>query len=234
MLLFCPTVQRRRRLHGHPRLRRVLWFGHLLGPLSTKSTPKQTPEWIRLSLWCVCNDWWATNGFYRTPQLWLDSLIILRTLIFVQHLTLIQLCSYRNTVSVDVLAQFQLSHHRPWWRTAQSGHQHIPGPGLMRPHHCGHLQHVSEAWQTGHGNFFIYLFFWWERKKQKRSVISVIFSSLVCFTWQVHIQNATLAGGVAMGTAAEFMITPYGSLIVGFLCGIISTFGYLYITVSQQ
>lgn len=35
-----------------------------------------------------------------------------------------------------------------------------------------------------------------------------------------------------MGTAAEFMITPYGSLIVGFLCGIVSTFGYLVLTVS--
>ncbi|XP_049456907.1 rh family, C glycoprotein a [Epinephelus fuscoguttatus] len=46
----------------------------------------------------------------------------------------------------------------------------------------------------------------------------------------VHIQNATLAGGVAMGTAAEFMITPYGALIVGFCCGIISTFGYLFVT----
>ncbi|KAG7481732.1 ammonium transporter Rh type C 2 [Solea senegalensis] len=46
----------------------------------------------------------------------------------------------------------------------------------------------------------------------------------------VHIQNATLAGGVAMGTSAEFMITPYGSLIVGFACGIISTFGYLFVT----
>uniref|UniRef100_A0A667Z8J1 Rh family, C glycoprotein, like 1 n=1 Tax=Myripristis murdjan TaxID=586833 RepID=A0A667Z8J1_9TELE len=46
----------------------------------------------------------------------------------------------------------------------------------------------------------------------------------------VHIQNATLAGGVAMGTAAEFMITPYGALIVGFCMGIISTFGYLFVT----
>ncbi|KAF3686382.1 Ammonium transporter Rh type C 2 FRhcg2 Rhesus blood group family type C glycoprotein 2 [Channa argus] len=46
----------------------------------------------------------------------------------------------------------------------------------------------------------------------------------------VHIQNATLAGGVAMGTSAEFMISPYGSLIVGFFCGIISTFGYLLVT----
>ncbi|XP_041848495.1 ammonium transporter Rh type C 2 [Melanotaenia boesemani] len=46
----------------------------------------------------------------------------------------------------------------------------------------------------------------------------------------VHIQNASLAGAVAMGTASEFMITPYGSLIVGFCLGIISTFGYVVVT----
>lgn len=49
--------------------------------------------------------------------------------------------------------------------------------------------------------------------------------------FQVHIQNSTLAGGVAVGTAAEFMLMPYGSLIVGFCCGIISTLGYIYLTV---
>ncbi|XP_029001108.1 rh family, C glycoprotein a [Betta splendens] len=46
----------------------------------------------------------------------------------------------------------------------------------------------------------------------------------------VHVQNATLAGGVAMGAAAEFMISPYGALIVGFFCGIISTLGFAYVT----
>uniref|UniRef100_A0A2K5QJ91 Ammonium transporter Rh type C n=1 Tax=Cebus imitator TaxID=2715852 RepID=A0A2K5QJ91_CEBIM len=46
----------------------------------------------------------------------------------------------------------------------------------------------------------------------------------------VHIQNATLAGGVAVGTAAEMMLMPYGSLIVGFLCGIFSTLGFVYLT----
>ncbi|MEQ2158825.1 hypothetical protein GOODEAATRI_016213, partial [Goodea atripinnis] len=46
--------------------------------------------------------------------------------------------------------------------------------------------------------------------------------------------NASLAGAVAMGTAAEFMITPYGSLIVGFFMGIISTFGYVFVTVSPR
>ncbi|XP_073160246.1 ammonium transporter Rh type C isoform X2 [Lepidochelys kempii] len=45
----------------------------------------------------------------------------------------------------------------------------------------------------------------------------------------VHIQNATLAGGVAVGTSAEMMLTPYGSLIVGFLCGIVSTAGFVYL-----
>jgi len=35
-----------------------------------------------------------------------------------------------------------------------------------------------------------------------------------------------------MGTASEFMITPYGSLIVGFCSGIVSTLGYLFLTVS--
>lgn len=48
----------------------------------------------------------------------------------------------------------------------------------------------------------------------------------------MHIQNATLAGGVAVGTSAEMMLTPYGSLIVGFLSGIVSTVGYVYLTVS--
>uniref|UniRef100_A0A4W4G028 Ammonium transporter AmtB-like domain-containing protein n=1 Tax=Electrophorus electricus TaxID=8005 RepID=A0A4W4G028_ELEEL len=46
----------------------------------------------------------------------------------------------------------------------------------------------------------------------------------------VHIQNAALAGGVALGTAAEMMITPFGSMIVGFLAGAISVLGYRFIT----
>lgn len=57
--------------------------------------------------------------------------------------------------------------------------------------------------------------------------------SSVTYLPQVHIQNSTLAGGVAVGTAAEFMLMPYGSLIVGFCCGIISTLGYIYLTVHR-
>ncbi|XP_048185589.1 ammonium transporter Rh type C isoform X1 [Perognathus longimembris pacificus] len=46
----------------------------------------------------------------------------------------------------------------------------------------------------------------------------------------VHIQNATLAGGVGVGTAAEMMLMPYGALVVGFLCGTFSTLGFAFLT----
>lgn len=45
----------------------------------------------------------------------------------------------------------------------------------------------------------------------------------------VHIQNATLAGGVAIGTACDMMIYPYGALIVGVVGGSLSVIGYRYI-----
>jgi ammonium transporter Rh len=41
-----------------------------------------------------------------------------------------------------------------------------------------------------------------------------------------HIQNATLAGGVAVGSAADLVLTPWLGLLIGFLTGIISVAGY--------
>ncbi|XP_046842700.1 ammonium transporter Rh type B-like isoform X3 [Xenia sp. Carnegie-2017] len=46
----------------------------------------------------------------------------------------------------------------------------------------------------------------------------------------VHIQNATLAGGVAVGTLANMMIQPWGALLIGFLAAAISVVGYTYVT----
>lgn len=46
----------------------------------------------------------------------------------------------------------------------------------------------------------------------------------------VHVQNSTLAGGVAVGTAAQLMLQPYGALIVGAITGAISVFGYSVLT----
>lgn len=33
--------------------------------------------------------------------------------------------------------------------------------------------------------------------------------------WHMHMQNATLAGGVAVGTVAAMMIQPWGAALVG-------------------
>lgn len=42
------------------------------------------------------------------------------------------------------------------------------------------------------------------------------------------IQNATLAGGVAMGAAACMCVDPFGALLVGFVSGILSSCGFVY------
>uniref|UniRef100_A0A8C9SYF1 Ammonium transporter Rh type A n=1 Tax=Scleropages formosus TaxID=113540 RepID=A0A8C9SYF1_SCLFO len=46
----------------------------------------------------------------------------------------------------------------------------------------------------------------------------------------VHIQNATLAGGVAVGTCADMAIGPFGAMLIGFLAGIISTLGFKFLS----
>ena len=50
----------------------------------------------------------------------------------------------------------------------------------------------------------------------------------------MHVQNATLAGGVAVGTSADMMIHPYGALFIGTLAGTLSVVGYRFITVSKK
>jgi len=46
----------------------------------------------------------------------------------------------------------------------------------------------------------------------------------------VHIQNATLAGGVAIGSASDLVVGPWFATVVGFIAGTISTTGYVYFT----
>ncbi|XP_058409923.1 ammonium transporter Rh type A [Diceros bicornis minor] len=46
----------------------------------------------------------------------------------------------------------------------------------------------------------------------------------------VHIQNATLAGGVAVGTCANMEIPPYASMIIGSIAGLVSMFGFKILT----
>ncbi|CAH3176960.1 unnamed protein product [Porites evermanni] len=63
-------------------------------------------------------------------------------------------------------------------------------------------------------------------------VTSCAFSSLMTKESKlsmVHLQNASLAGGVAMGTIAPMIIHPWGAVLIGFVSGAISTTGFTYI-----
>ena len=46
------------------------------------------------------------------------------------------------------------------------------------------------------------------------------------------MQNATLAGGVAIGSVANLRLGIYPTATIGSLAGILSVLGYAYITVS--
>nr|AEA41159.1 Rh-like protein [Metacarcinus magister] len=46
----------------------------------------------------------------------------------------------------------------------------------------------------------------------------------------VHVQNSTLAGGVAVGTAADLMIHPWGAALIGILAALVSVCGYMFLT----
>jgi len=45
----------------------------------------------------------------------------------------------------------------------------------------------------------------------------------------VDVQNATLAGGVAMGSSASMAVYPGGAIGIGCIAGLLSCFGYNYI-----
>ena len=46
----------------------------------------------------------------------------------------------------------------------------------------------------------------------------------------VDIQNATLAGGVAVGSSADLVIQPWGAVLVGVVAGFVSVAGYVYVS----
>jgi ammonium transporter Rh len=46
----------------------------------------------------------------------------------------------------------------------------------------------------------------------------------------VHIANATLAGGVAMGTSARLVTSPGAAIALGALAGALSVIGYVYLS----
>lgn len=51
---------------------------------------------------------------------------------------------------------------------------------------------------------------------------------------QVHLQNASLAGGVAVGTIAPMIIQPWGAVLIGFVSGALSTSSFKYTQVLRR
>lgn len=81
--------------------------------------------------------------------------------------------------------------------------------------------------------------------QQNRALINTYFSLAACCVTtfvisplvdkksrldMVHVQNATLAGGVAVGTCADLIIKPWGAILIGMTSGLVSTLGYAYVT----
>ncbi|CEG42601.1 ammonium transporter rh type c [Plasmopara halstedii] len=50
----------------------------------------------------------------------------------------------------------------------------------------------------------------------------------------VHVQNATLAGGVAMGTSCNLAICPEAAITIGIIVGIVSTIGYCSVSPHME
>lgn len=48
------------------------------------------------------------------------------------------------------------------------------------------------------------------------------------------VLNASLAGGVAVGSAADIIVMPFGAMLAGFVTGIISSFGFAYLSKYLQ
>jgi ammonium transporter Rh len=60
-------------------------------------------------------------------------------------------------------------------------------------------------------------------------IFSVVFSGKRKLD-MVHVQNATLAGGVAVGSIADMLIGPWAGMFIGFLAGLISVAGYRFLS----
>lgn len=64
------------------------------------------------------------------------------------------------------------------------------------------------------------------------AIVTFAMSSLVSKNKfnMVHIQNSTLAGGVAIGTLADLIIEPWAAILVGMVAGTISVLGFQFLT----
>ncbi|XP_036910517.1 ammonium transporter Rh type A [Sturnira hondurensis] len=124
-------------------------------------------------------------------------------------------------------------------------------PGLRRGHDNEESVYHSDLFAMI-GTLFLWIF--WPSfnsaiadagEKQYKAVINTYFSLAACVLTayafsslmdhrgkldMVHVQNATLAGGVAVGTCADMGIHPYVAMIIGSVAGMVSVIGFKFLT----
>ncbi|KAF6115825.1 Rh associated glycoprotein [Phyllostomus discolor] len=124
-------------------------------------------------------------------------------------------------------------------------------PGLRRGHDNEESVYHSDLFAMI-GTLFLWIF--WPSfnsaiadagEKQYKAVVNTYFSLAACVLTayafsslmghrgkldMVHIQNATLAGGVAVGTCADMEIHPCIAMIIGSVAGMVSVIGFKFLT----
>ncbi|XP_045699635.1 ammonium transporter Rh type A [Phyllostomus hastatus] len=124
-------------------------------------------------------------------------------------------------------------------------------PGLRRGHDNEESVYHSDLFAMI-GTLFLWIF--WPSfnsaiadtgENQYKAVVNTYFSLAACVLTayafsslvehrgkldMVHIQNATLAGGVAVGTCADMEIHPYIAMIIGSVAGMVSVIGFKFLT----
>ncbi len=81
---------------------------------------------------------------------------------------------------------------------------------------------------------------YWSARIQERGKASIHSCKRKCFDsdlttifqFQEHLQNSTLAGGVAIGAVADKLASPFGAVLIGSAIGVVSVIGFRYIRVS--
>ncbi|KAM6354649.1 ammonium transporter Rh type A [Podargus strigoides] len=124
-------------------------------------------------------------------------------------------------------------------------------PGLKNKHENEESSYHSDIFAMI-GTLFLWIF--WpsfnsaiasDRIYQSKAIINTYYSLAACTVVtfalsslvdqrgkfnMVLIQNATLAGGVAVGTCADLSIQPFAAMCIGSIAGIISVLGYHFLT----
>ena len=68
-----------------------------------------------------------------------------------------------------------------------------------------------------------------QHKRQFGGRILIASQHEVLAAWRLHLQNATLAGGVSIGAVGDMAIGLHGAMFVGVAAGLVSVVGYVFI-----